>query len=507
MKQLRDYQLKIVTDIITNYSRVKGQVIVLPTGAGKSLLGGYLMKNKADYGQQSIWFVDRRKLVKQTVDAFNQDLDLECGVIMHGERLNKQALAHIASTQSFKSWLKKDNTFIHSLNPTLIICDECHLRTGFQYEIKKQFPNANIIGLTATPITSGEYYLGEVYNKLLAPISMSELIEQKFLVPANYYAPTLPDLNDIKLSNGDYDPHQLGERMSKPKIVGDIIEHWLKHADSRPSVAFCASIAQSRYLASEFNKRGVKAAHMDCYDDEGVRESILAQSKSGDVQVICNVALLSYGWDAPHISCMILARPTKSEALYLQMLGRGLRTANGKSDLLVLDHAGATYEHGFAEQARKWDLFKGQKKAASLFDFGLEAEEKVIKPRICKCCSFVFEKLPACPKCGELVSRYMADIVVKEGQLEAVKTLKHKSTKAVIHQDVFASELKGYAAQKGKGNGWIQWCYGERYKGTRIENLAQLEAKEPSQLTISYIKHINIRFARRKQKEAIIKSL
>src|SRR6516162_8899478 len=185
---------------------------------------------------------------------------------------------------------------------------------------------------------------------------VAELIKAGYLVPTRVYAPYRPDLSGVRVERGDYVENQLAERMDKQQLVGDIATHWLRLAKRRPTVAFATSVGHSVHLRNQFRASGVLAEHIDGSTPVEERDRTLARLAAGTVEVVCNYMVLTEGWDQPKVSCLVLARPTKHMGLYRQMVGRVLRPAPGKADALILDHAGAVFEHGFVDEPVIWTL-------------------------------------------------------------------------------------------------------------------------------------------------------
>ena len=135
--------------------------------------------------------------------------------------------------------------------------------------------------------------------------------------------------------------------MNQPQLMGDVVEHWLRHAADRRTVVFGTSVDHAIALAAAFRAAGVPAEHVDANTPTEEREAVFGRFRAGETQVLTNCFLAAYGFDLPAIAAVVLARPTKSLMLYLQMLGRGLRIDDGKRDCLVLDHAGCVHRFGF----------------------------------------------------------------------------------------------------------------------------------------------------------------
>ena len=185
---------------------------------------------------------------------------------------------------------------------------------------------------------------------------VAELIAGGYLVRTRVYAPVDPDLRGVRTVAGDYNEGQLAERMDRPDLIGDIVTHWHKYGERRKTVAFAVNVPHSIHLRDEFVKSGVRAEHIDGSTPKPERDATLARLASGEIELVTNCMVLTEGWDMPEVGCCILARPTKKMGLYRQMIGRVLRPAPGKADAIILDHSGAVFRHGFAEDRVEWTL-------------------------------------------------------------------------------------------------------------------------------------------------------
>src|SRR5262249_8092552 len=157
------------------------------------------------------------------------------------------------------------------------------------------------------------------------------------------YAPATPNLAGVRVQAGDWVQCQLADVMDTPKLVGDIITHWHRLAESRPTVVFASGVQHSIHIRDEFIKSGIAAEHVDGSTPKDERDAILHKLETGEVKVISNCMVLTEGWDMPEVGCCVLARPTRKLGLYRQMVGRVLRPAPGKADAIVIDHSGAVH--------------------------------------------------------------------------------------------------------------------------------------------------------------------
>jgi len=237
-----------------------------------------------------------------------------------------------------------------------------------------------------------------IYEAMVQTPSIGQLIEWNYLVPIQYYAPSKPDLKGLKIRMGDYVENELANRMDKTQLVGDIVENWSRICPDRQSIIFSTGVRHSIHIRDRFQDAGITAEHIDGTTAKPERDKILQQLATGEIQVVSNCMVLTEGWDCPPVSCAVLARPTKSLGLYLQMAGRILRPYDDKINAIIIDHAGAVYEHGFIDDPREWSLDpceKIQKRES-------KSKSKKKAPITCEKCKAVYTGRPDCPECGHI---------------------------------------------------------------------------------------------------------
>jgi superfamily II DNA or RNA helicase len=321
-----------------------------------------------------------------------------------------------------------------------------------------------------------------------------------FLVPARYFSLSQPDLYHVTTVAGDYHEGQLDKAVNQPKLVADIVETWLENAADRRTAVFATSIAHAVALAEEFQRAGVTAEHVNAKTSLAERTEIFARFSDGRTQVLTNCFLASYGFDLPEMSCVVLARPTKSLVLYLQMLGRGLRPAEGKSDCMVLDHSGAVHRHGFAAEDRFWTLDGDMALVAPEKTPIEEAEKKQID---CPECGCTFAGTRTCPECGYEIRPKGRKVATLDGQLIEIGT---GLPEEEIDRRQFYAELRGYGAthrtKAGKpySPGWAAHKFKERFDVFPSFAWNDFPALDPTLTTRRWIMSRNIAWARAKRR-------
>lgn len=245
-----------------------------------------------------------------------------------------------------------------------ILVHNCHHAASGSYQtLLKNYPDAYVLGLTATPERLDGKGLDSLFHDLLNVATVPELVDSGYLVAPQCMGPSQESVAQLKAAlarvkqrAGDYADDQLAEAMDSPSLVGDIVSHWQEWGVGQKTIVFAAGIDHSKHIIQQFQSAGIAAAHLDGTMSLPEREGILKAWRGAEINVVSNCQILTEGFDFPELSCCILARPTKSVALYLQMVGRVLRTSPGKSGAIILDHAGNVVEHGPPHIERVWTL-------------------------------------------------------------------------------------------------------------------------------------------------------
>lgn len=375
---LRDYQAGAVDQVIA--SLPSNPVLVAPTGSGKTVMGVALVER---VGVPVLWLAHRKELIDQAAERLAHH-GLTVGIIMAGHPRHELAPVQVASVQTLARRVKPP--------VGLIVIDEAHHTVAASYgAILEKYPGVPRVGLTATPFRLDGRGLGDVFGKLIVAAYTDDLCDAGYLHQPRVWASKAPDLRGVKMTGGDYNKRALAKQTNTAELTADIVKTWQIRAAGQRTVAFAVDIAHAESIAQAFTAGGVAAEVLSGKTRRDDRERILARLASGRTQVVANCMVLTEGWDCPTLECAILARPTASLNLHLQMIGRIMRASPGKIGAIVLDHAGNHHVHGMVTRRLEYSL-DGKKKIGETEPLGL---------RRCRACGLFFDPSEyACPECG-----------------------------------------------------------------------------------------------------------
>ena len=458
---LRPYQSKAIEKLRHSFAKGHNKILfVAPTGFGKTVVAKAIMEMATNKANRVLFTVNRNELISQTVSKFKDDFNIS---IVKGSNHDNKKLIQIATIQTLN---RRDI----DLKPDLIIIDEVHW--GYKGKMLKgilaKYPNAKIIGLTATPICERGYLL-EGFDDLIEVTTVNDLINQKFLVDVRCYEPVKLDLKNIKnnSTNTDFDPNQLNEEFNNNSLVSNIVEEWHKIAKDKKTLVFAISIEHSFTLKDKFKEFGINAEVVTSKTPKRDREKILEDFKNNEIQVLINVEILTTGFDEPSVECLLMARPTKTLRLYLQMVGRGLRLFDGKKECLFLDCANTIKSNGYPTVDRifnkKEDVLRIKKQIQKSDSSGeYECEECEFTTQI----SFfgvlrnikkdgTIENILRCPNCEH--KNIVSTIKPNNGELKEILKPQH------LHIDIknlntpmgINQELEKIRKVKSYKSGWV----------------------------------------------------
>jgi DNA repair protein RadD len=487
---LRPYQQTALAKFLE--SDCRRQLFVSPTGSGKTVFFcAAVAEITRDPTQHVLIVVHRKELVDQIVTTLRL-FGIEPGIIMAGRSPSPLARVQVASIQSFVARFDEDTAPFANW----VFVDEAHHSVATTYRrIFSYYENSRILGVTATPCRGDGRGLGSDFDTMHAVITVKELIEQGYLVKTRVFSKALP-LKGIKIVAGDYNVKQLARHMDTDELVGHAVVEYLAHAGGRSAIVFAVDVAHAQHLANEFNRHGIQAAciHADTCKEE--RDSVRDRLRNGELRIVCNVGIYTEGFDAPDVGCVILCRPTKSLSLFLQMVGRGLRPAPGKDHLVLIDHAGGIFAHGFVDDDREWTLDE---------DRGVKNVDAANrKPdELCDCpgCGTLRKRGPTCDYCDwqPQTSIAAADFKTSEGFLvEVERDGEYQHSRA--EKIAWIAGLKHIVAERGWKPGSVYRMYLEKFGSHPPIHTNSVPAEPPTMEVRNWVKSRIIAYAKAKEK-------
>jgi superfamily II DNA or RNA helicase len=437
-------------------------LVVVPTGGGKTVVAGAVVRKAVDAGERVLFLAHRIELIQQAA-AKLFEIGIDAGIIQAGFPMRLGEPVQVASVQTLYARAIRGSA-IDLPAADIVIVDECHHCPAQTYaKILAAYPDSIVIGLTATPCRGDGRGLGNIFQTIIEGPQVAKLIEMGFLVPTRVYAPSIPDLTGVTVRQGDYAAGELEDRMDRPQLVGDVGTHWHRLAGNRPTVVFASGVRHSVHIRDELRRSGVLAEHIDGKTPKDERDAILKRLAADEIKIVTNAMVLTEGWDCPEVSCIVLARPTKHMGLYRQMLGRVLRPALGKSDALVIDHAGATIQHGFVEDDVVWTLRSDARATAPAHD----TRQHYSGSRLTTCpkCSAIRTAGEGCRFCGWKPEPKPLSIDVRDGELGRLDrgsrlTPHHFSIEMRVR---WHAELAWIARDRGYRSGWAAYKFKEKF--------------------------------------------
>jgi len=408
---LRPYQESVIDDTREALRRHHSVLMQGPTGMGKTAITVFMMGRAAAQGKRAYFLVHQNELLSQTSKALWRQ-QLEHGMIASG-KARSTLPAQVASVQTLVRRMDQYK------EPDLLIIDEAHRAAAKTYQtIIERWPNARVIGLTATPQRTDGKPLDVMFDTLVLGPTIRELMDAGYLCDYEIYAPPIGiDVSTVKRKMGDFDSKELEAVVDKKSITGDAVAHYKTHARGKRCVVMCVSIKHAEHVAEQYQAAGVSSGVIEGTMTGQQRDKMLADFAAGRLMVICNVQLLVEGVDIPAIEVVQWLRPTQSLVVWMQGNGRGLRPADNKAGLIIFDHVGNCLRHGLPDDDREWSLEgkeKGKKKAAS----------DEVKIKQCGSCYAVFRPGPqTCPHCGAPVAGQQRELEVVDGELQKVDKL------------------------------------------------------------------------------------
>jgi superfamily II DNA or RNA helicase len=495
---LRGYQINGVDGIrAALLEKFKAILYILATGGGKTPVFLYIGTKAAERGHRVMILTHRKELLNQasrSLDFFGA----EHGLIAAGRYMTDD-LIQVASVQ----------TLVRRLDiiepPKIIIVDEAHhSRAATWDKIFKAFPDAIVIGVTATPsLTSGVglgVKAGGIYDKMILGPSVRTLTDEGYLSRPKLFGPEEKiDLKDVHSRMGDYVQDEIEKRVNKPTITGHAVEQYKKICPGVPAIVFCITIKHAQDVAEEFRAAGYRAEHIDGNLDGNVRDQRIENLGNGRLHVLTSCEIVSEGTDIPVCTVAILLRPTESMRLYLQQIGRigrpvytegyNLATKEGrlaaiaagpKPHSIILDHVGNWERHGMPLDEREWSL-EGRKRT----NRGKKEQEQMLLNHQCERCGFVFSaRSIKCPECGYIndeiplpkqvegdlfeIDEEQAEFILRQKENEKAEA--KRRVNIMINTATSLDEMYDVAKQLGYKREWarIRWNLKRRRRAPKL---------------------------------------
>ena len=407
---LREYQEVAVNDASDALDKHGNTLVVAPTGAGKTIMLSALVGKRHKSSQNVLVLQHRDELVSQNSTKFHLvNPSLKTSEVNAAQK-DWSGDAVFAMVQT----LCRENNLAKMPKLDLIVVDEAHHTIADTYQriinaAKEANEGVQIVGFTATPNRGDKKGLRDIFTYCSHQIEISTLIREGFLVPPKTYVIDVgvrTELSQVRKTISDFDMAQVERIMNRRAINKRVVEEWYDKAGDRQTIVFCSTVQHAENLCEEFVAYGIDAATVTGDTPKDEREQILHNLSTGYVQVVVNVAVLTEGFDAPPVSCIVLTRPCSYKATMVQMIGRGLRTVDQeeypgiiKSDCIVMDFGTSVLTHGSLDDAVNLD---GQEKTGDG-----EAPMKV--------CSNCGGEMPLnareCPMCGHEMERMEPEVL------------------------------------------------------------------------------------------------
>ena len=345
MLTLRPYQQTAIENILADWqSGYRTTLLMAATGTGKTVIFLALLERimQANPGARALVIAHRRELIYQPVERAGQFMPALAGrmgvVMADADDVRSQVI--VATIQSLVAGDRLERILQHGPIDYVIIDEAHHAPAGTYQRVIEALGNPFVLGCTATPKRTDKIPLRDVFQRVSYRISIQDAIKQGALVgftPLGFSLPT--DASAVKETPDGWAEEPMGDLLSADNILEIVLAKWREFSADRQTIGFTASVAQAHATAAYFTAGGINAAAVDGTTPKPERDRILRQYQAGEIQIVFNCMVLTEGFDAPETSCVMMIAPTRSDLVYVQRLGRGLRPAENKTDCVVLDFA------------------------------------------------------------------------------------------------------------------------------------------------------------------------
>lgn len=405
---LRPDQLQLADDLRAALKAGHRAIIAQAmTGFGKTVFASHLMKESVSRGKRVLFLARQEELIGQCCEKLRAN-DVNYGIIQsrNYKNINRSAV-QVASGATLVNRLYPKDPEMGKWVPEadLIFLDECHENATIPTtrRILEKYPNAIVIGLSATPERTDGKGLGKkaggVFDCIIKGPAPRDLIEMGLISDYRIFkAPDTYDFEGVKIVNGEFESAEALKRVDTPHLVGEVYTQWVKHAKGRPTIVFAQHTKHGHHIHEVFAGAGENFRYVDADTPKEERRRVVEMFKAGDLDGVVNVGLYVRGFDAPRCSCIVQAFKTNSVIKHLQTIGRGMRPFPGKDMAIILDHGNNAEDKdkggqglGLPDEDRDWSL-DGRKK---------RAKSNAISTQTCPTCRAVLKATTRiCPECG-----------------------------------------------------------------------------------------------------------
>ena len=361
---LRYYQFENKLKIYNEWQNCKSVMLQMPTGTGKtrlfvSIVNDILACRMHDEIVPSVLLVVHRKeLVNQIAETL-ASYGLEYGIIQAGAEESRFCHIQVASVQTLVRRLQRWGR----VRFEFVIIDEAHHTPSPTYmKILDAFSDSKLLGVTATPHRLDYWGFAHIFDKLIVSPDPMEFIKSGFLSNYDYYSvppecPIVDEINAIPIEKGDFAEDSLIRLLDCGSIRSQVVDSYMKYGCGKKAIVYTINKAHNKHLCEEYQKRGISAVTIDCDTPQSERKQLLDEFKKGKIRIICNVNILSEGFDCPDVEVIQITRPTYSLSMYLQQVGRGLRVSPVKDKSVFIDNVGSYLRFGLPSEHRSWEKY------------------------------------------------------------------------------------------------------------------------------------------------------
>jgi DNA repair protein RadD len=454
---LRPYQSTGIAQIREAFAQgFKAPLYVLPCGGGKTVMFSAISESSEKRGKRVLILCHRIELVDQIVASL-KTFDVTPDIIASGYNRGAgrfRASNHHVAVASVQTLVRRLESYAP---PTLIVIDEAHHTMANTWAtVLRQYHDAKILGVTASPIRTDGRGLRAHFDKIIVGPSVNQLTHDGFLAPTRVFAPPTVDTSGLHIRMGDFKPEEADALLDTPSITGSALSHYRQHANGLPALVFCTSVKHAHHVAEQFRKDDIAAVALDGGTDKQLRRMAVQDFRAAKIKVITQCEIATEGWDLPGVHCGIFLRPTASLGMWIQMMGRCSRPSPGKSHAILLDHVGNCQRLGLAGDDRDWQLSVDETKRKKKPAPGV---------RVCpKCFAASPARATQCVECGH-VFEVKPRQVLEEKEGELVELTAEQIAKKRANQELGRmglQQLRDVERIRGYKPGWADHRFAGR---------------------------------------------